>query len=971
MRQWIRLSWPFAVAVLLLAGCDRQQRVTCPAPLLTCDGACLDLRVDPAHCGACDHACAAGQVCSAGACAATCAAPLVACGAGEAARCVAVQDDPANCGGCGTACGAGQVCEQGACRDACALGGGTRCGEACVQLATDGAHCGACDHACPAGQVCSAGACAPTCAAPLETCGAGAVAACADLRSDPAHCGACDVACGAGQLCAAGRCALSCEGGGGAVCGAACVQLASDQANCGACGHACPGATSCVAGRCQAPACAAGTGYPGHPDFIESLAGVAAVADLEGDALPDLAVAETRPFLGPPAHRLQVLPNLGGGRFGAPHALELPAGAVDIAAGDLDGDGLLDLAILGDDGQVHLVENQGGGSYALAPFALPTRLTETRRVLLADLDGDGRAELLVAGSFGVTLRRSSASGLGNEELLDGVDLGLNGEAIAVADVTGDGKLDLVTGGNDAFGRGALQVLHGDGAGGFGALDTTVTGELIDLEVGDLDGDGDLDVVAAHLDDLTSVQVLLNDGTGTFGAPAPFLAGWMPGRVGLGDFDGDGLPDVAALIRTSSEGLAPPAVVILPNLGGGQLGAPRAFASSAIDLVVVDLDRDGRRDVVGASTWVPAVEWLPGDGQGGLLAPLQEPLSQPLITRATLVADVDGDGVGDVVQSSGAFTVVRRGAPGGLLPEQRSDGAAVGLDLQAADLDGDGRADLLVLDFQQDDLRVQRSNGDGTFGPLALVAARVGRFALGDLDGDGRIDVVATRFQAGTGAEELAVFPGLGDGNFGAPVLQAVHGAPGDGVLADLAVRDLDGDGRPDVVALRGGTGDVLVFRNLGPAGLAAPVVALRAFGEHPSTLNAHLVAADLDGDGLADLAANVPTQDLAPDQVRVARNLGGGRFAAPVAVDAPFQPFGLASAALEPGREVVLVTGSLALSVQVVDLTAGGALRSRRWNAGGDAVSVGAGDVTGDLRPDLVVSSGQGAVAVLPAACLP
>jgi hypothetical protein len=141
------------------AGDASADTTACPGDLLHCGASCVDSRFDPANCGACGHACAAGEVCSDGACGLTC------------------------------------------------VGGSTLCGSRCVDTGSDNANCGACGTVCDAGRACVAGTCALSCASPLVACGA----TCADTRFDTAHCGACDTACAAGQLCANGSCVAAGE----------------------------------------------------------------------------------------------------------------------------------------------------------------------------------------------------------------------------------------------------------------------------------------------------------------------------------------------------------------------------------------------------------------------------------------------------------------------------------------------------------------------------------------------------------------------------------------------------------------------------------------------------------------------------------------------------------------------------------------------------------------------------------------
>ena len=213
-----------------------------PCSGTVCNGACLDAKVDPANCGACGNACAAGQVCSNGLCGATCSGGTTLC----SGLCVNSANDTANCGACGNSCGAGQVCSQGACGTVCS-GGTIACGSGCVDTKVDPTSCGACGNACGAGPVCTSGVCALACGGGSTKCGN----ACVATSVDPANCGACGNACPQGQYCSSGSCQTACSG---TVCGNTCVDTANNAANCGACGNACGASQVCGGGACKCPA---------------------------------------------------------------------------------------------------------------------------------------------------------------------------------------------------------------------------------------------------------------------------------------------------------------------------------------------------------------------------------------------------------------------------------------------------------------------------------------------------------------------------------------------------------------------------------------------------------------------------------------------------------------------------------------------------------------------------------------------
>ncbi len=138
----------------------------CPTGTTDCAGICVDLQTDVDNCGTCGNVCPEGQPgfvrgCAAGNCffmrERACAEGLSSCNG----VCVDRQTDPANCGVCGNACAAGEICFGGLCaRDHRCGAGLTNCNDVCVDLLIDPANCGACGNVCATGEICFGGQCA-------------------------------------------------------------------------------------------------------------------------------------------------------------------------------------------------------------------------------------------------------------------------------------------------------------------------------------------------------------------------------------------------------------------------------------------------------------------------------------------------------------------------------------------------------------------------------------------------------------------------------------------------------------------------------------------------------------------------------------------------------------------------------------------------------------------------------------------
>ena len=205
----LRLSVSLFAVVLVAAGCS-ETKPDCLGDAVACGGTCVELRSDNLNCGACGHACADGQVCSAGACSLVCAGGATKCGS----SCVDTHRDSSNCGACGNACGAGLVCSDSACVSTCP-GGEYACGGACIDPQTDPDYCGAASDctggtACGPSASCYQGRCEPLCPTGQVMCGG----TCIDPLTSSTFCGAsgyctgasAGATCSSGQTCVAGAC---------------------------------------------------------------------------------------------------------------------------------------------------------------------------------------------------------------------------------------------------------------------------------------------------------------------------------------------------------------------------------------------------------------------------------------------------------------------------------------------------------------------------------------------------------------------------------------------------------------------------------------------------------------------------------------------------------------------------------------------------------------------------------------------
>ena len=443
---------------------------------------------------------------------------------------------------------------------------------------------------------------------------------------------------------------------------------------------------------------------------------------------------------------------------------------------------------------------------------------------------------------------------------------------AFADFDGDGDLDLFVGTGGVH-EPEARLYFNDGTGHLerGACEALPVFYLNAFAIGDLDGDGDLDLLANHrvggsfYDERTDAY--LNDGAGAFAPRATGLARVGYDRFDLADVDGDGDLDLLTVGGQDPE--------LHLNDGTGAFGAPpanpfRLEYSRYRYAEFADLDGDGDADVIASDAGQYRADCLVyrNDGAGAFTLEQTHPAETDAWSPIVRAADVDGDGRLDLVTLAEgigdyAFAYFRKGAG----PHEYSAAVSLGAggdyvgDYELVDLTGDGAPDLIALVEINGRLitRVFANDGRGGFAeelPPAFADMRPEAVRCADVDGDGRADaLVSGRY--GDYDVELRLYRGRGDGTFarepGLP-LRAVSGGG-----RALALADVDGDGREDLFAFghfdhdddwdQSVSAAGQLYRNDGRGGYTAAAEGfdVPAGGHNWASLG------DLDGDGDADL----------------------------------------------------------------------------------------------------------------------
>ena len=515
----------------------------------------------------------------------------------------------------------------------------------------------------------------------------------------------------------------------------------------------------------------------------------------------------------------------------------LPAGSMAnaVVTGDFNKDGRMDFIVAnGGTNDLWIYFGKGDGTFQL-PQVIPLTKGQTPVYMATgDLRGIGTLDLIVAESDTSTIGVLLGNGDGTFGIEQEYLLPQPPGALAIDDFNHDGKLDIVsvmvTVNSSAQGVEYLATLFGDGTGSFGTPIITFNpppgfySTATSIVSGDVNNDGLPDVLITGPGGENS-QVYLNAGNGTFtpgvipieNGPFDILMGGV-----LADINGDGCLDAAVADLNGD------VWTFLGDCTGNFPTfwyVPMGDDNSAVALI--DMNGDGHLDIV-----TTALPILPGNGDvsgntlsvafgdgKGNFSPGRNYVGSGM-SYSLAIADFNRDGHPDVVSVSPdtdtATVYINDGSGGFGFPQGEWIGSTGMNVLDApnsppsfADLNGDGKPDVLILDFgEPGEYVITTMLNDGTGRFAAPVQSNVGMdltsgqpmgdYRLGDFRNTGHLDFVAIGFGAfvTTAPPYILFVPGNGDGTFGTPTLIATPGADG-----AMGVGDFNGDGKLDFVAV--------------------------------------------------------------------------------------------------------------------------------------------------------------------------
>lgn len=468
---------------------------------------------------------------------------------------------------------------------------------------------------------------------------------------------------------------------------------------------------------------------------------------------------------------------------------------------------------------------------------------------VGDFNNDGKLDLITTNNsnvwgLGLVLGNGDGTFQPPIEVVGNDTYGAFGGIVA-GDFNKDDNLDFAVLWLVGYGPVQLGVYMNDGQGDFTlnnsySIGTTVVHVARSLATADMNGDGNLDLIAPDLSNST-VAVLYGKGDGTFPTSAEFAAvpnQSLPTGVAVGDFNKDGKPDivVAATAGNPSGGIS-----VLLNNGNGTFQSPVLYSNpGGVDnglVAVSDLNADGKLDAVESAEGRNNVAVFLGNGDGTFQAAKASVVPW---ASAVAIGNLNGDKKPDIVASSypdgTVWALLNKGSGNfqisGVYSADSSAMAMVnGMAIALGDFNGDKKLDFVAGNPAGQFVTIGLGNGDGTFRDTAHYNQSVGMWtngiAVADFNRDSNLDIVQAGGGTGVG---LSLMLGTSHGVFKAPTFIDL-GVGANGRVTFVRALDVNADSKPDIVC--GNSKGMVVLLGLGTGKFKLPVTYAVSASSYP------------------------------------------------------------------------------------------------------------------------------------------
>jgi len=631
--------------------------------------------------------------------------------------------------------------------------------------------------------------------------------------------------------------------------------------------------------------------------------------DLDGDGKPDLIVTNKQSNTVSVFHNNSVSGTIDANTFGVKTDFATGPTPTALAVGDIDNDGKPEIVVSGG-GVTSIFLNQSTkGSITSASFAPRFDVAGSFNALvLADLDNDSKLDIAGVNSFfstQVTVLHNAIAFTGQLNALSfdpGVNFtcGSSPVAITAADLNGDGKIDLITA--DSFDN-TISILQNQASGN--AINATSflprvvlpTGKTpYQIAVDDIDGDGMPDIVVPNYSG-NSVSVFHSTyTTGTISASAyaekiELTTGQFASAAAIGDIDGDGRPDIVVTNNTNSlsvfrnDPTNPPVISSVSPLSG-PVGTNVTITGTNFNKVTSGniVYFGATRGAIVSATTTQLVVTVPNGSTYQPISVLNAETGRSCNSRNAFNLTYSGNTglkTNDFVSPTG----------GGILYAYNKN-----VKVQLSDIDGDGRPDMVTGDIGGTNVTIRLNKG--VVGPYVNQFSTqlnfdggdgIEQIAVGDIDGDGKPDVVTTN----TGTHQVSVLINTSTPGNVSFRPRDNFGSTNSNEINFLALADINMDGKLDVIISGRSGPSVSIYKNTSTPGI------LSFSNKQLITVSSDddLAVGDVDGDGKPDIIMNTDNGFSNPVGISILRNTSTNSvisFADPVSFSRYGSSFSLA-----------------------------------------------------------------------------
>jgi hypothetical protein len=744
------------------------------------------------------------------------------------------------------------------------------------------------------------------------------------------------------------------------------------------------------------------------------------ICDMDGDGKPDLAIANDG------SNSVSVLRNLstlGSISFNTKVDFGVGSNPRSLAVGDIDGDGKPDLAVGNSaSNSISVLRNICNSSNL--NFASKVDFisgSSPSSVAICDIDQNGKPDIINTNYLGnnLSLLRNIGSN-GNLNFATKVDINTGSlpTSVAIGDIDLDGKPDLVTtNGNGNF-VSIFPNLSSNGAFNFASrVDFTTGGFPLSVAIGDIDGDGKLDLAITNYGD-NSVSLIRNTSGSSgvsFNSKVDFITGAQPGSIVIGDIDGDKKPDLAianfngsniSVLRNNPTYFAPTISSVNPS--NGMVGDTINIIGSGFNTIsnnnIVFIG--STKATVYSATYDHLIISVPA---GATFAPINvlntytnliassnqffNPIFNPnkgsiyasdfstkvdygtgVNPQSTAIADMNGDGKSDlaVVNTNNNTVSILRNAsnPNSVTLAGKVDFATGNQPYSVAigDIDGDGKPDIAVANFSSNTVSILRNTSNNGILSFAskmdfTTGTNPTSIAIADLDGDGKLDLAITNY-GDNSVSVLRNTGAIGAISFASKLDITTGSNP-----FSICIGDINTDNKPELVISNYGSNSISVLRNTGTSGFVSFATKLDfATGPNPWSI----AIGDIDGDGKLDLtSANTSSNSVSI--LRNSSSIGSIGFASKIDFTTGSGPISVAIGDIDGNGKPDLAvannggsSNSISLLSNISNIGTINFASKVDFTSGSYPISLVIGDIDGDGKPDIATAnSGSNNVSVI------